>query len=255
MEPALASVGFIANETMSTAKAVRRRGERRKSTLVQASGGPLRHPRISCEDAIDMASAISTRFPQLLPETLQAKAGHITVGGCLLLGGVAAVAASWDEVNCVAGEYSSSGPCGIGIVVASQVLFVALIAVVAGAIILTRGLRRPVDPKGGTGWRLGPGFLVIASGMLLGLMLPRHECPAGYTLSPVFRFCVSAERSFPAPSPGAPYKVGAFAVGLVVGLLLLFWRRAPWWLPPAVAIVAFVGTVGYTLHRSVGLPV
>jgi hypothetical protein len=202
-----------------------------------------------------MASAISTRFPQLLPETLQAKAGHIAVGGCLLLGGVAAVAASWDEVNCVAGEFSSSGPCGIGIVVASQVLFVALIAVVAGAIVLSRGLRRPVDPKGGTGWRLGPGFLVIASGMLLSLMVPQYACPPGSTLSPVFRFCVSATRSYPAPSPGAPYKLGAFAVGLAVGLLLLFWRRAPWWLPPAVALVAFAGTVGYTLQRSVGLPV
>ncbi len=201
-----------------------------------------------------MASAISTRFPQLLPETLQAKAGHITTGGCLLLGGVAAVAASWDEVNCVAGEYSSSGPCGIGIVAASQVLFVALIAVVAGAIILTRGLRRPVDPNGGTGWRLGPGFLVIASGILLSLMMPRYACPAGSTLSPVFRFCVSADRSYPAPSPGAPYKLGALAFGLVVGLLLLFWRRAPWWLPPVVAVVVFAVTVGFTLQRSVGLP-
>jgi hypothetical protein len=209
---------------------------------------------IACEDAIDMASAISTRFPQLLPETLQAKAGHVTTGGCLLLGGVAAVAASWDEVNCVAGEYSSSGPCGIGIVAASQVLFVALIAVVAGAIILTRGLRRPVDPNGGTGWRLGPGFLVIASGILLSMMVPRFACPAGYTLSPVFRFCVSADRSYPAPSPGAPYKLGALALGLVVGLVLLFWRRAPWWLPPAVAVVAFAGTLAFTLQRSVGLP-
>ena len=172
-----------------------------------------------------------------------------------MLGGVAAVAASWDEVNCVAGEFSSSGPCGIGIVVASQVLFVALIAVVAGAIVLSRALRRPVDPKGGTGWRLGPGFLVIACGVLLALMVPRFACPAGSTLSPVFRFCVSADRSYPAPSPGAPYKLGAFAVGVAVGLLLLCWRRAPWWLPPAVAVAAFVGTVGYTLQRSVGLPV
>ena len=222
---------------------------------MEASGGALRQPSISCEDAVDMASAISTRFPQLLSETLQAKAGHLTTGGCLLLGGLAALAASWDEVSCVAGEFTSSGPCGIGIVVASQVLFVALIAVVAGAIVLTRGLRRPVDPEGGTAWRMGPGFLVIACGVLMALMLPRHACPAGFTLSPVFRFCVSAERSYPAPSPGAPYKVGALGLGLAVGLLLLFWRRAPWWLPPVVAVVVFVGTVAFTLQRSVGLPV
>jgi hypothetical protein len=37
-------------------------------------------------------------------------------------------------------------------------------------------------------------------------------------------------------------------------LLLLFWRRAPWWLPPAVAVVAFAGTLVFTLQRSVGLP-
>ena len=152
------------------------------------------------------------------------------------------------------GSTARAGPCGIGIVAASQVLFVALIAVVAGAIVLTRGLRRPVDPNGGTGWRLGPGFLVIASGILLSMMVPRFACPAGYTLSPVFRFCVSADRSYPAPSPGAPYKLGALAFGLVVGLVLLFWRRAPWWLPPVVAVVVFAGTVGYTLQRSVGLP-
>ena len=93
------------------------------------------------------------------------------------------------------------------------------------------------------------------SGMLLALMVPRYACPDGFTLSPVFRFCVSVDRSYPAPTPGAPYKLGAFGVGLAVGLLLLFWRRAPWWLPPAVAVVAFTGTLGFTLQRSVGMPV
>jgi len=44
------------------------------------------------------------------------------------------------------------------------------------------------------------------------------------------------------------------ALMFAVGLLLLLWRRAPWWLPPVVAVVVFAGTVGYTLQRSVGLP-
>jgi hypothetical protein len=201
-----------------------------------------------------MAGAISTRFPQLLPETLQAKAGHLTVGACLLLGGVAAVAASWDEVDCVAGEYSSSGPCGIGIVVASQVLFVALIAVVAGAIILTRALRKPVDPEGGSGWRLGPGMLVLACGFLLTLMVPLYSCPPGYVLTPVFRFCTSVDRAFAASPTGKPWKVAVFGVGLALGLILLLWRSAPWWVSSPVAVVVFVGTVGFTLQRSVGLP-
>ena len=185
---------------------------------------------------------------------MQAKAGHLTVGVCLLLGGVAATAASWDEVSCVAGEYSSTGPCGIGIVAASQVLFVALIALVAGAIIVARGLRRPVDPESASGWRLGPGFLVIACGCLLALMIPLYSCPAGYGLTPVFRFCTSVDRAFAATPTGMPRKVAALVVGLAVGLLLLLWRSAPWWLASALAVVVFVATVGFTLHRSVGLP-
>lgn len=206
-----------------------------------------------CEDAVDMAGTISTRFPQLPPETLQAKASQITIGGCLLLGGAAAAVASWDMVDCVAGEYTSSGPCGIGIVAGGGVLFVGLITLVAGAIVLVRGLRRPVDPAGGDGWRLGPGFLVIVCGFVMALMIPRYACPPGLTLSPIFRFCTSVDRSFPAPSPGLPWKIGAFGVGLALGLLLLLWRSVPWWLATMVAVVVFAGTVGFALHRSVGL--
>jgi hypothetical protein len=201
-----------------------------------------------------MTEAISTRFPQLPPETLQAKAGHLTIGVCLLLGGVAAIDASWDKVHCVAGEYTSSGPCGIRVVAAGGVLFVALITLVAGMIVFVRALRRPVDPEGGSGWRLGPGFLVIACGLVLALMIPRYRCPPGLTLSPVFRFCVSADHSFPAPSPGLPWKAGAFGAACALGLLMLLWRSAPWWLASLVAVVVFGGTVGFALQRAVGLP-
>lgn len=254
VERLAACAGPNAIEMTSTTDTAARSGERRGCTWCQAIGRGRRRPAITCEDAVDMPGAISTRFPQLLSETLQAKAGHLTVGGCLTLGGVAALAGSWDEINCVAGDYTSSGPCGIGIVVAGQVLFVALIAIVAGTIILARALRRPVDPEGGGGWRLGPGFVVIACGILLALMIPRYSCPAGYVLTPVFRFCTSIDRSFSAQSTGMPWKFGVLALGFVVGVGMMWWRTMPWWLSTGVTVVVFAVTLGFTLRRTVGLP-
>jgi hypothetical protein len=43
-------------------------------------------------------------------------------------------------------------------------------------------------------------------------------------------------------------------VGLALGAILLLWRSLPWWISSPVTVVVFVGTVGFTLQRSVGLP-
>ncbi len=140
---------------------------------------------------------------------------------------------AWDEVNCVAGEFTSTGPCGIAIVAGGSLVTVAIFLLIIGAIVLFRGLRRPVEESGGDGWRVAQAVVVMMCGTLLALMIPRLKCPPGTTLSPVFRFCVSPEVTYPAPSPGLPWKYAAFGAGIVLGV-----RDA------AVAVDAVVARLG-----------
>ena len=126
--------------------------------------------RIACEDAVDMTASISTRFPPLPPETLRAKAGHLTVAGCLLACGALFLVSSWDEVSCVAGEFTSSGPCGVATISGSSLIAVGIALVIVGSIMLVRGLRRPVEAQGADGWRIGQAVVVMACGGLLALI-------------------------------------------------------------------------------------
>jgi hypothetical protein len=201
-----------------------------------------------------MTVSISTRFPPLPPETLRAKAGHLTVAGCLVACGALFLVSSWDEVSCVAGEFTSSGPCGIAIVSGSSLIAVGFVLLIAGSIMLVRGLRRPVEAEGGDGWRIGQAVVVMACGGLLALMIPRLKCPPGMNLSPVFRFCVSPDLMYPAPSPGLPWKFAAFGVGIALGIVMLRWRSMPWWLASAIVVAACLGTALFTVSRSTGIP-
>jgi hypothetical protein len=201
-----------------------------------------------------MAAAISTRFPPLPGETLRAKAGHLTVALSFLAGGVVFLWSAWDELTCVAGEATSDGPCGFGISAAGFVFPVGAGLVVVGAIVLARALRRPIDPDASDAWRVGEAFVVMASGILIGLMIPRFACPAGTHLTVVFRYCTSTERSFPAPSPGLPWKFVAAGVGIALGILMIRWRSMPWWLASAIALGAFMAAVLLTASRSTGIP-
>jgi hypothetical protein len=161
---------------------------------------------------------------------------------------------AWDEVNCVAGEFTSTGPCGIAIVAGGSLVTVAIFLLIIGAIVLFRGLRRPVEEDGGDGWRLAQAVVVMMCGTLLALMIPRLKCPPGTTLSPVFRFCVSPEVTYPAPSPGLPWKYAAFGAGIALGVVMLRWRSMPWWLGSALVVAACVGTALFTVSRSTGIP-
>lgn len=201
-----------------------------------------------------MNSAISTRFPPLPGETLRAKAAHLTVGGCFVLGAVVFVWSAWDELTCVAGEITSNGPCGIGVGAAGFIFPAGVGFAVVGVIVLMRAMRRPVDADASDAWRTGEALVVIASGIMIGLMIPRFSCPAGMHLSAVFRFCTSAERAFPAPSPGLPWKFVAAGVGFVVGIVMIRWRSMPWWLASAVVAAAFLGAVLLTASRTTGIP-
>ena len=201
-----------------------------------------------------MSSAASHRRTNLTANTVQGKAAQLTVGACLAAGGLASVLASWDELSCVAGEYSSSGPCGIGITLAGAVFPFGAIAFVAGILVFVRGLRRPVALDGGDGWRIGQGLLVVGCGIVMGFMIPRYACPPGMDLSPIFRFCTSVDRSFQAPSPGLPWKFAAVAAGTLLGVILIRWRSLPWPVASAIAVIASAATVGYTLQRTIGIP-
>jgi hypothetical protein len=201
-----------------------------------------------------MTASISTRFPPLPPETLRAKAAHLTVAGCFLACGALFVVSSWDEVTCVAGEVTSQGPCGVAIIDGASLMTVGIGLLIVGCIIVVRGLRRPVDPDGGDGWRSGQAMLVMVCGALLALLIPRYRCPPGTTLSPVFHFCVSHDVSYPAPSPGLPWKFAAFGIGIVLGIAMLRWRSMPWWLGSAIVVVVSVGTALFTVSRSTGIP-
>ena len=59
---------------------------------------------------------------------------------------------------------------------------VAIFLLIIGAIVLFRGLRRPVEESGGDGWRVAQAVVVMMCGTLLALMIPRLKCPPGTTL-------------------------------------------------------------------------
>jgi hypothetical protein len=201
-----------------------------------------------------MSTKFSTRHPQLPGEPLRAKAAHLTLGACFVASGMFLLWSAWDEFSCTAGESTSTGPCGIGIQATGAIVLAAVVLTVAGAIVAWRGARRPVDPDGSSGWRIGQALAVMACGAVIALMIPRLSCPEGTHLSAVFRFCVSADRSFPAPSTGLGWKWAALGVGIVIGLVLLRWRTIPWPLATGVVVAVFLGTAGYVAYRTTGLP-
>lgn len=161
---------------------------------------------------------------------------------------------AWDEVDCVAGEFTSSGPCGIGIVAGGSLVVVGILLLIVGCIVLYRGVRRPVNEDGGEGWRIAQAIVVMGCGALVGLMIPRLRCPPGTFLSPVFRFCVNQQVAYPAPSPGLKWKFVAFGVGVAIGVVMLRWRTMPIWLASAVVVAACVGTALFTVFRTTGIP-
>jgi len=197
---------------------------------------------------------MSTRFPPLPAESLRGKVAHVTVAACLLACGGLFITSAWDEVNCVAGEFTSSGPCGVSIVWGGSLISVGIVLVIIGCIAMVRAARRPIDEDGGDGWRVGQGFSVMICGALLALTIPRYRCPAGTTLSPVFRFCVSHDVSYPAPSPGMPWKFAAVGLGIALGIVIVRWRSIPIWLATVIVVMAFVGTSLYIVSRATGIP-
>ena len=172
----------------------------------------------------------------------------------MVLSGALFVVSAWDEVDCVAGEFTSSGPCGIGIVAGGSLVVIGILLVIVGGIVLSRAIRRPVSEEAADGWRVGQAIVVMACGALLALMIPRLRCPPGTILSPVFRFCVNQQVSFPAPSPGLPWKFAAFGVGIVIGVVMIRWRSMPIWLATLIVAAACVGTALFTVYRTTGIP-
>src|SRR3954447_7726903 len=117
-----------------------------------------------------MAVRTSTRLAPLPPETFRGKVAHLTVACCLVLSGALFIVSSWDEVNCVAGEFTSSGPCGVGLVFGGALLVAGIVLAFIGGIVLFRAARRHIDAEGGDGWWTGQAIVVMISGLLLGLL-------------------------------------------------------------------------------------
>jgi hypothetical protein len=172
----------------------------------------------------------------------------VVIGGLFLW-------SAWDEVNCVAGEMTSSGPCGFGLTAGGTLAVVGIALLLIGCIVLIRGVRRPVgDRDAADGWRIGQAVLVMVSGAVLALMIPRYACPSDTSLSPVFHYCVNATHNAPAPSPGLPWKFASFGLGIAIGVLLIRWRSMPWWLASIVVVAASLFTALFTMWRSTGIP-
>jgi len=188
------------------------------------------------------------------PETLRAKVAHVTVASCMVLCGALFIVSAWDEVNCVAGESTSSGPCGIGLTSGVSLVAVGIFLLIIGAIVLYRSIRRPVSEEGGDGWRVGQGFVVMICGVLLALLIPLQRCPPGTILSPVFRFCVNQEVSYPAPTPGLKWKLLALGAGIAIGVLMIRWRSMPIWLATVIVAGACIGTALFAVWRTTGIP-
>jgi hypothetical protein len=201
-----------------------------------------------------MTASMSTRFPPLPPESLRGKVAHLTVAACMLVCGGLFIVSAWDELNCVAGEVTSSGACGIGLTSAATLVVVGIFLVLIGGIVLFRAIRRRVNEDGADGWRVAQAIVVIICGVLMALMIPLMRCPPGTTLSPVFRFCVNQEVSYPAPSPGLPWKIAALVLGVVLGVLMIRWRSMPIWLATVFVVAASVGTALYIVWRTTGIP-
>jgi hypothetical protein len=172
----------------------------------------------------------------------------------MVVSAVSFITSAWDEAGCVAGEYTSSGPCGIEIVAAEWLVVIGLFLLIIGCIVLYRGIRRPVGEDAADGWRVGQAVVVMICGVLMSLMIPRYRCPPGTTLSPVFRFCVNQDVVYAAPSPGLPWKFAAFGMGIVIGVVLIRWRSVPIWLATVVVVAASVGTALFITWRTTGIP-
>ena len=76
---------------------------------------------------------------------MRGKVAYLTMAVCWVLCGALFVVSAWDEVDCVAGEFTSSGPCGIGIVAGGSLVVIGVMLVIVGCIVLSRAIRRPVS--------------------------------------------------------------------------------------------------------------
>ena len=176
------------------------------------------------------------------------------MAGCFLGSGVFLLVSSWDEFTCRGDEITSMGPCGVGIDTAGGVFLAAMILVVIGTVVLIRGLRRPIDPAGAGGWRIGAGDRGDRVRRPVRIDGADPVVPEGTRLSAVFRFCVSTSRAFRAPQTGLGWKFLAFGIGLVLGLLVLLWRSMPWPIATVIVVLAFAALNVMVAARTTGMP-
>jgi hypothetical protein len=187
----------------------------------------------------------------------RARAAGITVGGCLLLSGLTLLWAAWHSLRCgllgAVGQTICSRAMGLG----GLISLLALGLVAAGAGIVWRTGRRPVDAEGPAGWIAGEGISVAFAGVLIALLIPTLHCPAGYEMTTVFHACRSTTQT-PAlilhPPTWMAWKLVVAGAAVVLGIVIARWRSLPW----PVASIVTVGTMAAATlllaDRTVGLP-
>jgi hypothetical protein len=163
-----------------------------------------------------------------------------------MVAGLAFLIASWDELTC----RGSPDACEDVAAGGGLVWVLSLTAIGGGAGIVLATRRRPVEPDGEPGWTWALGAVFAVGVVVVAALLPTWTCPDGMHLDANFGLCIGATTRFGATS-WIWLKDLIGAGGVVIGFGLI--RRARWvWVTAPIAVLAWVGGLGWLLVRTVG---
>ncbi|HTG48674.1 MAG TPA: hypothetical protein VK646_13575 [Actinomycetota bacterium] len=201
------------------------------------------------------ASPSAARRSQLEPLSRRGKAAALTTGGCLVIAGVAMIVSAWAELTCPLGGEEGRAICQHMTGVGGVFVMLGILAILAGAVALVSGLRRPVDEAVGlSGWTRAEGLLVAFAGITIAMLIPTYHCPVGYKLTPVFHVCTSPSAIINDPPTWLGWKVLVAVVGLALAIVVARWRRLPWPVASAATVLLFGGAAGWLIQTAVGFP-
>lgn len=176
------------------------------------------------------------------PISREGRLAGLTTAACLLVGALAWLVASLDELLCEGGP----AVCEESSAFAGLVWMLALGAGAVGVVLFRSVRSRPVEPDGGEGHVWGPSAL-FAGGLIAGVTRPPSlTCPAGYHLDEAFRLCVRGAERFPATS-WTWLKLSVVVVGIALAVLA---GRSPRWVRLTTPLSAgvWLGGMGWLLR-------
>lgn len=197
------------------------------------------------------------RARTLEPVSFRGKVSQITTGACVLSASVLTVWSAWAELTCPYGGPAGREFCRTTVGVGGLFVMSALAGAAFGAVVLWAGVRRPLDPYGGSGWTWGEGALVLAAGVVLGLMvIDSPVCPEGYHLAIGFPICIletDAATRIDATSM-VWLQAAVVAAAATIGVIVAAWRRVPTALGAILAVIATAAGTVWFIEGTVGLP-